>query len=394
MDAVNAIGLTWSGFTVWGNQWGFTGAAGLPFIRWNAVSYSYMRDVFLTSSGALASGNPSILNCYQCQNIIFEEVNAQGTSVNNGAGALLEVDNTSGLLTLNSFFSNNTAGPNIIFNASGARNASGQQVTMQSGGSDECSNAIGCVIVENTSAINLTAASVFGEPTGSGHGALNVDGTSLVYLTDMNVGPYSTGLNSNGITIASGGIVYATGSHIRGGGTTGWAVDGVAGATFIDDGGNIFQTCNGTTCTNVTPANFTTLAFKGGVEPKASLTHTPNTCMVTISPIVNSTTYIACNAYMDQNYQILHIKASSQATTSCTTAPIITISDGSQSATLTLTTAKSSWDSAVDTSTGIYNVFTSGNTMTVKYDVAAASVCATPPTNFAVTYTLQSVLNQ
>ncbi len=143
----------------------------------------------------------------------------------------------------------------------------------------------------------------------------------------------------------------------------------------------------------MTAANYATLGFNGGVVPKATVTHTPNTCHLTITPIVNATTYTLCNNLLDQNYQILNISASSFAATTCPTAPIITISDGVQSTTMTLTTAKNAWKSTVDTSMGINNVFASGNTITVKYDVGALSACATPPTNLAISYVLQSVLN-
>jgi len=106
----------------------------------------------------------------------------------------------------------------------------------------------------------------------------------------------------------------------------------------------------------VTAANYATLGFNGGIVPKATVAHTPNTCHLTITPIVNATTYTLCNNLLDQNYQILDIAASSFAATTCATAPIITISDGVQSTTMTLTTAKNAWKSTVDTRTGINNV--------------------------------------
>ena len=86
------------------------------------------------------------------------------------------------------------------------------------------------------------------------------------------------------------------------------------------------------------------------------------------------------------------IMTSSQNTTTCATAPIITISDGTVSQ--TLTTAKSSWNSSVATSTGIGpTIFKPNGTITVKYDVAAASACATPSTQLAINYNISPILN-
>jgi len=120
----------------------------------------------------------------------------------------------------------------------------------------------------------------------------------------------------------------------------------------------------------------------------------PNTCYVTITPIVNATTYTMCNFRTQSATNITRIMASSQVTTTCATAPIITISDGTVSQTLTLTSAKSSWDSAVDTSTGVgTTIFKPNGTITVKYDVAAASACTTPPTQLAVSYNISPILS-
>lgn len=132
-----------------------------------------------------------------------------------------------------------------------------------------------------------------------------------------------------------------------------------------------------------------------GTLPRALLNNPiPNTCYVTITPIVNATTYTMCNFRAQSATNITRIMASSQVTTTCATAPIITISDGTVSETLTLTTAKSSWDSAVDTSTGVgTTIFKPNGTITVKYDVAAASACATPPTQLSVSYNISPILS-
>ena len=97
-----------------------------------------------------------------------------------------------------------------------------------------------------------------------------------------------------------------------------------ASATFVDLDGNTIRNCPGAPPSQpsplVTAANYATLGFSGGIVPKTTVTHTPNTCHLTI-PIVNATTYTLCNNLLDQNYQILNISASSFAATTCTTAP-------------------------------------------------------------------------
>jgi hypothetical protein len=134
--------------------------------------------------------------------------------------------------------------------------------------------------------------------------------------------------------------------------------------------------------------------FTGNL-PRALLNNPiPNTCYVTITPIVNATTYFMCNFVAQSASNISRITASSVATTTCATAPIITVSNGTVSQTLTLTTGKSAWDSAIDASTGVgTTIFKPNTTITVKYDVGAASACATPPTNLSVSYNISPILS-
>lgn len=132
-----------------------------------------------------------------------------------------------------------------------------------------------------------------------------------------------------------------------------------------------------------------------GTLPTALLNNpVPNTCYVTITPIVNATNYLLCNFRTQTATNITRITASSQNVTACATAPIITISDGAVSQTLTLTTAKNSWDSAVDASSGVgTTIFKPNGTITVRYDAAAASACATPPTQLSVSYNISPILS-
>jgi hypothetical protein len=72
-------------------------------------------------------------------------------------------------------------------------------------------------------------------------------------------------------------------------------------ATFVDMGGNDIRNCQGPSPRPfVTPANYATLGFNGGIVPKATVTHTPNTCHLTITPMVNAMAYALCNNLLDQ----------------------------------------------------------------------------------------------
>jgi hypothetical protein len=170
---------------------------------------------------------------------------------------------------------------------------------------------------------------------------------------------------------------------------------------------------SGITATSATTVSYTTTASNigaigsggfafcrnlqsySGNLPQALLNNPiPNTCYVTITPIVSATTYTICNFASQSATNITHITASSQSSTTCATAPIITITNGTVSQTLTLTTAKSAWDSSTDSSTGVgTTIFKPNTTITVKYDAGALSSCATPPTNLAVSYNISPILS-
>lgn len=140
-----------------------------------------------------------------------------------------------------------------------------------------------------------------------------------------------------------------------------------------------------------------------GTLPKALLNNPiPNTYYVTITPIVNATTYQMGNFGVATATNISRITASSQNVTTCATAPIITISNGTVSETLTLTSGKQNWDSfnAQDASTGVGTTIfkpsisaTGTDRITIKYDAGALSACATPPTQLAVSLSIGPTLS-
>ena len=202
-----------------------------------------------------------------------------------------------------------------------------------------------------------------------GNASISVDATSEVRCAGCSLVPFGANGGSN-VIVASGGVFRVTMSKFIANLVNNFNYNCALPTSCIDDGGN-----------NYSATNTATFLAAGSAIPYSSLTHTWNTCHLTITPIVNATTYTLCNQFLDQNLNLVHIKASSQNVTTCATAPIITISDGTNSQTLTLTSGAATWDSGVITKT-----FASGGTITVKYDVGALSACATPPTNLSVTY--------
>jgi hypothetical protein len=321
--------------------------------------------------------------------------NGIGGQANNGVGFV----SSAGILVKDFVFSNNSSNNLHINNNAPDRTPTTQQLTFEQGFVDECGASNGTCTVFAAGQANFVGVSFFGAGTGGGP-VMSVDGTSMVYLTDVNCGAYNSANNFACMSIASGGQVFSTMSTLRGNGT-GAVVTGPAGANFYDVGGNIFQNWTSTTCNNSSPADPSgcsgkpamTLAqgYSGGIIPHASVTHTPNTCYAATGTLVASQNL--CNALLDQNYQVLNIAAqsggASPSASSCTTAPVVTLSDGTHTGTLTLTTGKTAWVSTVDSSS-VGAMFTSGSTLTIS---VGTFTCATPPTNLSVTYALQSVLN-
>lgn len=283
----------------------------------------------------------------------------------------------------------------LVVDNTGLRTVSGDNgITIESSLMDECGAAAsGCDQISNGGIVHYISTTIFGN-----NPAISVDATSRAYLDNVSCGIFgSTTATANCMTIASGGFVTSSMSDLRGNdanSTTGVAVNGPAGATFVDIGGNKIRHSVSGVISDVTPAQYATLGFTGGIVPKSTQTHTPNTCYAVTGNLL-ATAQNLCTILLDQNYQVLNVTAQSGGTTpansSCTGAPVITLSDGTRSATLTMTTGKTAWSSAVDAQTNVPGqVFASGTTLTVSI---GANTCATPPANVSVNYNLQSVLN-
>jgi len=376
--SVQTDGFVLYGFTIDGGNFPFSGPT-VPLILFSVANQVHAYDFNVVNYGSTgdATGVMQILNS---NSGIYENIIMQGSGDH---GPMMACNNSTGLTFIQGLFSNGIT-PNMSFSSCGSRTGNGGQVNLVGTVIDESGGAFPLTI-GTSSFINLEGVTLFGGSTGS----MSVDGTSSAWLTDTNIGQFNSSNNApEAISIASGGYVQATGTHIRANGT-GVAVNGPAGAIFVDSGGNTYQTGTLTTFTNITPAQYATLGFTGGIIPKSSLTHTPNTCYAVTGNLL-ATSQNLCSFVLDQNYQLLSIYTAqggnSPPTTSCTGAPVVTITDGTRSSTQTLTTANTSWST-----TGLSTVFASGATLTVSI---AANTCATPPQDVYVNVILQSVLNQ
>jgi hypothetical protein len=129
-----------------------------------------------------------------------------------------------------------------------------------------------------------------------------------------------------------------------------------------------------------------------GTLPRALLNNPiPNTCYVTGTFGATTAAAPMCTFQLGSATNINFISASSTTTTACTVAPVVTITDGTVSQTLTITTAKSIWKSNVDASTGVgTSIFKPNGSVTLSN---TAGTCTTPPTNFAVSYNISPILS-
>lgn len=268
----------------------------------------------------------------------------------------------------------------VIANIPGG--GTGSNVTIVGGSIDECGDTVAgeaCTMVTASKDVSFLGTGILEAQNGIPVYGLFVDGTSEVHLVNDNVGCFGSGVGCNGtngsaLNIASGGKVWATGSQFRSYGS-GHGVAGPSGAFFFDVGGN----CVGVLTSPGACTGSTGGGFSGGINPRTSLTHSANTCYDTLATFGATT---LCNQYLDQGTQVVRVLASSNVTTTCASAPVVTLSNGTSSQTLTLTSGAATWDSGATATT-----YGGGTTLTAT---VSAGTCATPPTNLAVTFTYQS----
>jgi hypothetical protein len=347
---------------------------------------TWVHDVNITEWGSSISNTAAFAMASTAGMNRVENLLVQGSS--SGDVSIGCYFDTVALDLVSSFCSNHYI--NFKVNGSGQRTTSGPHFVLHGYQNDECgTNGLACFQIVN-STVNCLGCELLNP--GGGVASASLDTTSSLYLNDSSLYTYFTDSgNSSSVVLAGNAQVYATGSNFSGNNTSA-AIAGPSTATFADLGGNKWFNQVTGVLTACTAANYATCAFSGGVVPKATVTHTPNTCYAVTGNLL-ATAQNICTFLNDQNYQVLNITAQSGGTTptnsSCTVAPVITLSDGTRTATLTMTTGKTQWSSAVDAST-VNSVFASGTTLTISI---AANTCGTPPSNVAVSYVLQSVLN-
>lgn len=211
-------------------------------------------------------------------------------------------------------------------------------------------------------------------------------GTTAV-LTLTNVG---AAINTN---CSVGDALFVQGAGIAGyngyypaGATSGITATSATTVTYTTSGSNLGALSAGGTayCRN--------LQTYTGNLPRALLNNPiPNTCYITGTFAATTTAAPMCAFTLGSATNVTAIKATSTTTTACTVAPVVTITDGTQSETLTITTAKSIWDSSVDASTGVgTTIFKPNGTITLSN---TAGTCTTPPTNFSVSYNISPILS-
>ena len=319
---------------------------------------------------------------------------------------------------------------------------------------DECgTNATGCTQVINSNDVWFIGPSLFGTPNGfcvnvDANSFLHwVGGICGTFGTDNNTnGPRiaaggtlqasdlrmigsGTGkcLTNNGLFNDNGGNACETMFPIASGTSTGTAAvltvttlganantNCTAGDSLVVEGAGVAG-YNGYFKAAVTAATATTISYTSvgsnmgalgaggsvtcrnlqsysGTLPVALLNNpVPNTCYVTGTFGATVTGAPMCAFKTQSATNVTNIKAASTTVTACTVAPVVTISDGTATVTLTLTTAKSLWDSSVDTSTGVgTTIFKPNGTIQVTNTVGT---CTTAPTNFSVSYNISPILS-
>jgi hypothetical protein len=388
----NSIGGVMQGFSIDGLAFGSTFTH--PVVQMYAMQQFRAEDFSVTNT-AQGDGSQATVDFRNSTNGVISNVFVQGSNnKDNDYACGFNGTQSTHVRALTCSNHNQTA----LFMGNGLTNGfrgigGGNGVLVEQSTIDECgSTTLDCIILQTGGLANFV-----GGWLGVGNAnraAVSIDGTSMGYFSNMNIGQFgSTTVNSIGIRLASGGIANVSMSDIRGNGAAGIAVTGPAGAIFNDIGGNRIVNCVSGVCSAVTAATYATLGFTGGIVPKATVTHTPNTCFAVTGNLL-ATAQNLCTFLNDQNYQLLNITAQSGGTTpaasACATPPVITFSDGTRTATMTMTTAKTQWNSGVDSVTNLNQVFASGTTLTISI---GANTCATPPANVSVSYVLQSVLN-
>jgi len=129
-----------------------------------------------------------------------------------------------------------------------------------------------------------------------------------------------------------------------------------------------------------------------GNPPVTDLTPTWNTCYYTPT-WANTTTMVLCSQPNDRAMYLSRVRAVSNASITCATPPVVTLTNGNITTTLTMTSGQSSWDTSASPTTfpiasGSLPQYyaptlpTAVNSPTVSI---ATGTCASPPVNLSIT---------
>ena len=283
LNSTQNYGVNMTDFTVDCSFFPFNLAA--PGMRFNGINKLSLNRVSLANCSNTGDTN-GLIQFVNGNGITSDDLFIFTTGGSTSAEPPIVIQSNAGALFRNFTTSNPGPAPILILNtgtdgsAGGPRVNNGAGVTFLNCTFDEGATP-GSVSLQASSANMIGCTFLTGGIT-----SISVDGNSSLYLTDSNIAPFASscgvGNTRNAITIAAGGIVYSTMSTLSGCGTdnTGLSssVNGPSTATFVDVGGNELRNCTGTApCPLVTAANYVR-AYGGGIVPKATVTHTPNTC--------------------------------------------------------------------------------------------------------------------
>jgi hypothetical protein len=449
MNNVRVEGLTMDGVN---QQFSLSNAA--LFLGGNQT---WIRDVivqrFTLTIGVLLQGgvfvnrlvsvkNGEGLLCLSCNGEIYESVFSNNGGLTNGTGIVIQnvtgVNNGAGLRIINGLLDENSpTGAGVCDIA--AINAADVWLV----GVPIFSTAVvnGCGVgVDANSYVHMEGGLISGFGTEFPRSGATIAASGLLQASDVrfiSTGSAAKCINNSGTFNDNGGNTCESLFPIL----SGTSVGTTATLTLSTAGGNVNATCavgDALLVTNPSPAGYggyypavvgggitavtaSTLSYtttgsnlgnagaSGLAFCRNLLTYTgnlphallnnpvPNTCYITGTFAATTTSAPMCNFRAQTATNISFIKASSTTVTACTVAPVVTITDGTVSVTLTLTTAKSQWDSSVDASSGVNaTVFRpNGGTQTPPAIVVTntAGTCTTSPTNFAVSYNVAPILS-
>lgn len=249
-------------------------------------------------------------------------------------------------------------------------------ILISGGFEDEESNVT--MALTNSQFVRMSNVTMLGATGGADIG-ITIDGTSSLWMDQCQVEIQSIA-GGVAVSIAAGGKLTAQSSTFgTGNSTTNASITN--NGTFFDNGQNLCTTFSGA-------ANNSGGTVPGSCQSNASIGKTIASLTHSITNFVEGTVNLAASTIgtwtPDQNINVTRIQVANTAgNTTCATPPVLSLSNGTTTQTLTLTSGQSTWDTGV-----IFKQFISGTAITLTQTAAAA--CATPPVNLNVSILWQA----